>query len=209
MQSRRAEPYPDATPGARLNLREDHCIKMCMVQTMTRSPALPAPDLSALALAASKGGEQEFEALYRATVGLVHGLCLRLTADPGLAEECVQRTYIQAWRNLAGFRGDSAVTTWLHTIAVNEVRGHFRREKRHRESPAPAYATVEPEDRSLALERAIASLPDRARAVFVLVGIYGYSHQEVGTMLRIAVGTSKAHYHRARKALIATLGDRP
>ena len=91
---------------------------------------------------------------------------------------------------------------------MNEVRGQYRREHRHdlrtgEEEPA---APSTDQAGSLALERAIAQLPDRARSVFVLVGIYGYPHEESAAMLDIAVGTSKAHYHHARHQLRALLG---
>ena len=131
--------------------------------------------------AARLGDERAFERLYRETVGAVYGLCLRLTANPLLAEECVQQVYVQAWRN-------------LH---------RFRREKKHAADPLDPLEDPAGSDdaRTVDLERAIAALPDRARAVFVLVGIYGYSHEEAASMLGIATGTSKAHYHHARKQL--------
>lgn len=166
-------------------------------------------DTAALLEQARGGDQRAFETLYRATCGLVYGLCLRLTANPALAEECVQQTYVQAWRHLSAFRGDSSVSTWLHRIAVNEVRAQFRRESRHNletslEQPiAPGTEAGGVMD----LERAIATLPDRARAVFVLIGVYGHSHEEAAELLDMAVGTSKAHYHHARRQLKTLLGD--
>jgi RNA polymerase sigma-70 factor (ECF subfamily) len=153
--------------------------------------------------AARLGDERAFERLYRETVGAVYGLCLRLTANPPLAEECVQQVYVQAWRNLHRFRGDSALTTWLHRIAINEVRSQFRREKKHAADPLHPIddPAISDDAGTVDLERAITALPDRARAVFVLVGIYGYPHEEAASMLGIATGTSKAHYHHARKQL--------
>lgn len=160
--------------------------------------------------AARAGDQRAFERLYRSTVGPVYGLCLRLTANPTLAEECVQQVYVQAWRNLSKFRGDSAINTWLHRIAVNEVRGQFRKESRHELNRVDAeefVTTAVDQPASLDLERAIAALPERARSVFVLVGIYGYPHDQTAAMLDIAIGTSKAHYHHARRQLRALLGD--
>jgi RNA polymerase sigma-70 factor (ECF subfamily) len=182
-----------------------------MLQAMTRTdPAIERGEpLNATVQAAREGDPHAFEALYRTTVGTVYGLCLRLTADPTLAEECTQQCYVQAWRSLDKFRGASSVTTWLHRIAVNEVRGHFRRERRHDVARADEEPVSAPTDEGHArdLERAIATLPQRARSVFVLVGIYGYPHEEAARMLDIATGTSKAHYHRARRQLRALLGD--
>ena len=176
---------------------------------MTRAEPTLEPDIEGLLDAARTGDQRAFEAFYRATVGRVYGICLRLTGTRWLAEECVQQTYVQAWRNLSRFRGDSAVSTWLHRIAVNEVRGQHRKEQRHdhlphSEVPEAAHPTTHG---SIDLEQAIAHLPERARAVFVLVGIYGHTHDETATMLDMAVGTSKAHYHRARRQLRGHLGD--
>ena len=165
--------------------------------------------LGTLLESARQGDQRAFERIYRQTVDAVYGLCLRMTASPSLAEDCVQQTYLQAWRNLSRFRGDSTLSTWLHRIAVNEVRGHFRKEARHEldasdeeaSSPTPAFAD------DIDLERAIAGLPERNRAVFVLVGVYGYPHEEAASMLDMAVGTSKAHFHQARRRLQAHLGS--
>ncbi len=173
-------------------------------------PMVPAAEeQSRLVEAAQRGDQRAFERLYRTTVDAVYGLCLRMTANPSLAEDCVQQTYLQAWRNLSRFRGDSALSTWLHRIAVNEVRGHFRKEGRH-EVDSTDEEPLGPTSSSGAdidLERAIAELPERGRAVFVLVGVYGYPHEEAATMLDMAVGTSKAHFHQARRRLQERLGS--
>ena len=139
----------------------------------------------------------------------MYGLCLRMTASPSLAEDCVQQTYLQAWKNLSRFRGDSTLSTWLHRIAVNEVRGHFRKEARHTVDTADeeVSAPTASSGTDIDLERAIAELPARSRAVFVLVGIYGYPHHEAASMLDMAVGTSKAHFHQARRSLQERLGS--
>ena len=166
-----------------------------------------APDLRQLCALARDGDDRAFERLYRATVAAVHGLCLRMTADHALAEDCTQKTYLRAWQKLAQFRGDAAPTTWLHSIAVNEVLGGFRQEKRHR-SVAEVPDVIAPESTpDLDLERAIALLPERPRQVFVLHGVYGYGHEQTAGMLNMAVGTSKAHYHRARALLRAALQE--
>ncbi|MGE0622552.1 MAG: RNA polymerase sigma factor [Pseudomonadales bacterium] len=175
----------------------------------TDDPADSQVDTDSLLERARGGDQRAFEALYRETCGGVHGLCLRLTANRALAEECVQQTYIQAWRNLSSFRGASSVSTWLYRIAVNEVNAQYRRESRHALDTDLDLAVAPASDTGgiLDLERAVASLPDRARAVFVLVGVYGYPHEEAAALLDMAVGTSKAHYHHARQALKALLGD--
>jgi RNA polymerase sigma-70 factor (ECF subfamily) len=169
-------------------------------------------DIDALLPQALAGDQGAFEAIYRGTVGNVYGVCLRMTAERSVAEECTQRTFVKAWQGLSDFRGDSALATWLHRIAVNEVLALGRRERRrlqHLEVPDPdlisARSQASDPASAMDLERAIGLLPERARQVFVLYGIYGHSHEDTAAMLGIAVGTSKAHYHRARELLRGAL----
>ena len=149
-----------------------------------------------------------FEALYRRHVDKVYGLCLRMTGNVGEAEDCAQEAFIQAWKQLERFRGDSAFSTWLHRIAVNAVLGRMRKSKREQDrirvvaeqaemSPVAVADTGELRDLAEAVDR----LPQGARHVFVLNAVYGYSHEEASNMLGIAVGTSKAQLHRARRML--------
>ena len=162
---------------------------------------------------AQKSDTRAFEALYRMHVDRVHGLCLRMTGNQSEAEDCTQEAFIQAWSKLSKFRGDSSFATWLHRIAVNAVLGRMRKSKReqdriraaHEISSAPASMndTGELRDLSDAVDR----LPEGARHVFVLSGIYGYSHDEASDMLGIAVGTSKAQLHRARRLLAQQLSE--
>jgi RNA polymerase sigma-70 factor (ECF subfamily) len=157
------------------------------------------------------GDEAAFHALYRAEVGRVYALCLRLTGNRRDAEERTQDVFVQAWRRLSTFRGESAVSTWLHRMTVNlvltERRSTRRREQRvvAVEDPArverPGAESREPFAAGLDLERAIAQLPDGAREVFVLHDIEGYTHEEIGAACGIAEGTSKAQLFRARRLL--------
>ena len=170
---------------------------------------ISSTDIETLCDRAKNGDEAAFENLYRATVGKIYGLCLRMTTDPSLAEDCTQNTYVRAWQKLAGFRGESGFTTWLHRIAVNEVLGAYRREKRHQHEELDRVGLMgERTSVDIDLERAISTLPERARQVFVLFGIYGYGHKETAALLEIAEGTSKAHYHQARRLLQDMLGVR-
>ncbi len=180
-----------------------------MTELPSSSQRIAPTDADRLCERAKMGDESAFEALYEETVGKIYGLCLRMTADPSLAEDCTQNTYVQAWQKLAEFRGESGIATWLHRIAVNEVLGAHRREKRHRHEEMD-YLTLLGRNLSvdIDLERAISALPERARQVFVLFGIYGYGHKETASLLEIAEGTSKAHYHQARRLLQGTLGAR-
>lgn len=171
------------------------------VKTVTQDP----PDLPQLLEKARKGDMRAFEAIYRQCSGKVYGLCLRMTGDRGLAEDCVQETFVKAWRKLAGFRGESALGTWLHRIAVNEVLSIQRssgREAKYleavgREPQAGPAGTSDAID----IEAAILRLPEGARNVFVLCGIHGYQHKEAAEFLGLAPGTCKAQLHRARRLL--------
>jgi RNA polymerase sigma-70 factor (ECF subfamily) len=157
---------------------------------------------------AREGDRAAFEQLYRTYCGRIYGLCLRLTRDAGVAEDCTQETFISAWRNLARFEGRSALGTWLHRIAVNVAlargrRGHLEvvPPPENDERPEPAAAIIDDDTPPIDVERAIAKLPEGARHVLVLYGIYGYTHEEAADMLGIAVGTCKAQLHRARRLL--------
>ena len=184
-------------------------MQLVMKELPIPSDGITQADVERLCEQAKLGDESAFEGLYRATVGKIYGLCLRMTADPGLAEDCTQNAYVRAWQKLAEFRGDSGITTWLHRIAVNEVLSAHRREKRHQHEEADLQKLIGANfSVDVDLERAIVALPERARQVFVLFGIYGYGHKETADLLEIAEGTSKAHYHQARRLLQGTLGER-
>ncbi len=168
---------------------------------------------AALVARAQGGDTRAFEALYREHVDRVYGLCLRMTGNVGEAEDCAQEAFIQAWEKLAKFRGDSAFGTWMHRIAVNSVLGRIRKSKREQDriqvvaemgsSPASIGDSGNLRDLSDAIDR----LPEGARHVFVLNAVYGYSHQESSDMLGIAVGTTKAQLHRARRLLAQQLEE--
>jgi len=162
---------------------------------------------------AQRSDARAFEALYRLHVDKIYGLCLRMTGNVSEAEDCTQEAFIQAWNKMAKFRGDSAFATWLHRVAVNTVLGRIRKSKREQER-IQAVSDVQPvrvetgdtgELRDLA--EAVNKLPERARHVFVLNAVYGYSHEEAAGMLGIAAGTSKAQLHRARRLLAQQLEE--
>lgn len=162
---------------------------------------------------AQRGDSAAFEALYRTHVDKIYGLCLRMTGNVAEAEDCTQDAFIQAWRKLDKFRGQSAFGTWLHSVAVNTVLGRMRKARRERDRiqavsdvlPAPDATGDSGVLRDL--EDAMQKLPSGARHVFVLHAVYGYSHIETGDMLGIAVGTSKAQLHRAKRLLAQLLNQ--
>lgn len=169
----------------------------------------------ALVQRARSGDTRAFERLYRDHVGKVYGLCLRMTRDPALAEDCAQETFVNAWRALERFETRSSFGTWLHRIAVNVALA-----KRRKMSLVMAAAqsediedevvetewTLETPLEVQEIEKAISDLPEGARDVVVLYAIYGYSHAEAAEMLGLAEGTCKAQLHRARGLLRERLG---
>jgi len=177
----------------------------------TESPRQPSDDVEAIR-AALAGDRRAFEGLYRAHVGRVHALCLRLSANAATAEELTQEAFVRAWQRLATFRGDSAFATWLHRLAVNVVFDHQRAQRpwyrrtaslddeRDAVDALPDRSSASPGDRH-DLEAAIRRLPRGARTVFVLHDVEGWQHDEIAARAGIAVGTSKAHLHRARTLL--------
>ncbi len=156
---------------------------------------------------AQNGEKAAFETLYRQHVGRVYALCLRMTGQAALADDCVQEAFIRAWQKLPGFRGQSAFGTWIHRIAVNQVLGHKRSSRRqgaHLEllaSQMTDASTPAPDTAGFDIEIAITKLPAGARDVLLLCGVAGFTHEEASSMLGIAVGTSKAQLHRARRLL--------
>lgn len=166
----------------------------------------------ALVQRARTGDTRAFERLYREHSGKVYGLCLRMTRDTGLAEDCTQETFINAWRALDRFETRSSLGTWLHRIAVNVTLA-----KRRKASPvidsaqtddelAESEWTLETPLEVDEIETAIGNLPEGARDVLILHAIYGYSHSEAAQMLGVAEGTCKAQLHRARGLLRDRLG---
>ena len=172
-----------------------------------------AGDDSSLAARACQGDTRAFEQLYRRYVARVNAVCLRLAGNRALAEECTQDAFVKAWQSLDGFRGDASFGTWVHRIAVNTVLERHRTQLRQ-----AAWVTSGDDDlmesvagqdaepgHGLDLEQCIAELPPAARMVFVLFDVEGHSHEEIAGMTGLAVGTSKAHLHRARQILRARL----
>jgi RNA polymerase sigma-70 factor (ECF subfamily) len=152
---------------------------------------------------------QAFEHLYRQHVGRVYAVCLRMVANVRQAEELTQKAFVLVWEKLPLFRGESAFSSWLHRVAVNTVLAELRADHRRTqrvfgtEDPAVFETAPPPPPAGLQgdLDQAIAGLPPQARAVFVLHDVEGWQHQEIATQLGVAVGTSKAQLHRARKLL--------
>jgi len=174
----------------------------------------PAP-LSdhALAIAAGEGDMQAFELLYERHHRRVYSLCLRMTQNPVEAEDLAQEAFIQLFRKIGSFRGDSAFTTWLHRLTVNQCLMHFRKksvklEKTTEEGDTPVQIVRGTENPNsmpvldrIALDNALKQLPTGYRTVFVLHDVEGHEHEEIAKILGVAVGTSKSQLHKARMKL--------
>lgn len=164
--------------------------------------------------AAAAGDRHAFQRLYRLHVGRVHGAVYRLAGyDHARAEDLTQDAFIRAWQKLPGFRHESAFGTWLYRLAVNVALMDIRArgadpvsmldDDHLPETGETPFCAAEREE----LERAIGQLPPRARAVLVLHDIEGWRHEDIGSELGMAVGTSKAQLHRARGLLRKVLGE--
>lgn len=167
-----------------------------------------AQDETSLLVARAQAGDRAaFALLYRGHVARVHALCRRMLGDAGLAEELTQDTFVTAWKQLHSFRGEARFSTWLHRVAVNTVlswqrrNGPWLRWLRSDRDELPEQPVHESPGAARDLELAIARLPMRARQVFVLVDVEGYTHEEAGAALGINPGTSKSQLFRARELL--------
>ena len=167
----------------------------------------------ALAQKASTGDMQAFEQLYQRHNRRVYSLCLRMTQNVSEAEDLAQEVFIQLFRKIGSFRGESAFTTWLHRLTVNQVLMHFRKrsvrdEKTTEEGETPEQIVKGTENPNampvvdrIALDKAIGQLPPGYKMVFTLHDIEGHEHEEIARMLGVSVGTSKSQLHKARMKL--------
>ena len=154
-------------------------------------------------------------ALYDAHVDRVYRLAYRLAGDDALAQDFTQETFIRVFERLDTFRGESALSTWLHAITTSVVLNGLRKVKRFHQREADlevadgvsvARRQSEP-DLKLRLQQAIDALPDGYRTVFVMHDVEGYTHEEIGVALGVETGTSKAQLSRARAKLREALAD--
>lgn len=166
---------------------------------------------------AQRGEEQAFEAIYNAHKRRVYYLCLRMIGNTAEAEELTQEAFMQVFRKIQTFRGDSSFSTWLHRVSVNVVLMKLRKktpneipidsEDENQEFSAPPKEFGAPDltltglvDR-VTLDRAVAELPPGCRQVFLLHDVMGCEHNEIAAMLDYSVGNSKSQLHKARMRL--------
>lgn len=169
-----------------------------------------------------KRGEQSaLRALYEQHGKRVYALCYRLSGDAEIAEDITQEVFVQVWQKIHNFRGDSKFSTWLHSVASNVAIGQMRKQKSWWRSWFGSDEQNETELANIAitddatnfdlsrsgLDKHIANLPEQARMVFVLFAVEGWRHEEISKELNIAVGSSKAQYHRAKQLLQQALNE--
>jgi len=172
---------------------------------------------------AQRGDEEAFRALYEAHRRRVYSLCLRMTGDTAEAEDLTQDAFLQLFRKISTFRGESAFTTWLHRLVVNVVLMHLRKKGIQKVSlDEPDTSQDEPVKRDfgdhdrrllgsvdrIQLTRAIESLPHGYRTVFVLHDVEGYEHNEIAEIMNCSIGNSKSQLHKARLKLRELLRSR-
>jgi RNA polymerase sigma-70 factor (ECF subfamily) len=165
---------------------------------------------------AKQGDAEAFEVLYNLHKRRVYSLCLRMTANTAEAEDLAQEAFLQLFRKIGTFRGESAFSTWLHRMAVNVVLMRLRKkglpvvpledtpeteeEAPKKELGAPDAVLAGSIDR-LQLERAVAALPPGYRMIFVLHDVEGYEHNEIASIVGCSIGNSKSQLHKARMKL--------
>jgi RNA polymerase sigma-70 factor (ECF subfamily) len=162
---------------------------------------------------AAAGDVTAFEEIYRTYHRRVYSLCFRMIRNAADAEDLTQTVFVQLFRKLKSFRGESTFYTWLHRLTMNEVLMHLRKPAVRREQATDddsVLAEVEagnqlPSRTSLidriSLKEAIWKLSPGYRAVFILHDVAGYEHQQIGRILGCSVGTSKSQLHKARLRL--------
>jgi RNA polymerase sigma-70 factor (ECF subfamily) len=174
---------------------------------------------------AQAGDADAFATLFHAHKARIYSLCLRMTNNAAEAEDLTQDAFLQVFRKIATFRGDSAFSTWLHRIAVNTVLMHFRKKSLTQVSLDEPYSNSDgakirreygAQDNCLAgcvdrvaLNNAIKDLPQGYRTIFVLHEIEGYEHQEIAEMLGCSVGNSKSQLHKAKLRIREILAQTP
>jgi RNA polymerase sigma-70 factor, ECF subfamily len=168
---------------------------------------------------AKQGDAEAFQALYDRHKRRVYSLCLRMTANTAEAEDLTQEAFLQLYRKIATFRGESAFSTWLHRLSVNVVLMHLRKKGLavvsleettqagggEEDTPKKDFGA---EDVVLAgsidrlqLQRAVESLPPGYRTIFVLHDVEGYEHNEIAGIVGCSIGNSKSQLHKARMKL--------
>jgi RNA polymerase sigma-70 factor, ECF subfamily len=190
-------------------------------QTLSRPGGPVKPESTTLSEAirlAQLGDAAAFETIYQLHSRRVYALCLRMTGDPVEAEDLTQDAFLQLFRKIHTFRGESAFSSWLHRLTANIVLMRFRKKRpvpasldeitsADGEKDRPAFEIGGPDLRlagvfdRMNLHTAIEELPEGYRSMFLLHDVQGYEHKEIANMLDCSIGNSKSQLHKARKRL--------
>src|SRR6266481_3872772 len=195
-------------------------VATCVISA-TATNMIPASDETnrpeserSLVQRAQSGDEEAFATLFQGHKKRVYSVCLLMTKDIAEAEDLTQEAFLQVFRSVGSFRGDSAFSTWLYRVAVNTVLMKLRRRKSppvlsldepvSSESPSLRrdFGKSDPHlsgavDR-LALRRALQELPEGCRKIFALHEVEGYQHHEIAQLLHCSIGNSKSQLHKAK-----------
>ena len=195
------------------------------LHTPTACPPVPQPQsgsaqksLDEVVRLAQQGDAEAFEAIYKQYSRRVYALCLRMLGDPTEAEDVVQEAFLQLFRKIHTFRGESAFSSWLHRLTANIVLMRFRKKRPHTVSldeltrgdednggTVREFGAPDPRMRSLVdrvnLQRAIRRLPAGYKRMLLLHDLDGYEHNEIAAILNCSVGNSKSQVHKSRKKL--------
>jgi RNA polymerase sigma-70 factor (ECF subfamily) len=184
--------------------------------------AQPVPQ-SQLVARAQRGDEQAFEMLFNKYKHRVYCLCLRMTRNPEQAEDLSQDAFLQLFRRISTFRGESAFSTWLHRLAVNVVLMHLRKKQlplvpidsgdAGQEEPVRHEYGIDDPRLTGAIDRiriaqALSQLPKGYRTTFLFHDVHGYEHYEIAELRDCSVGNSKSQLHKARRKLRALLSEK-
>jgi RNA polymerase sigma-70 factor, ECF subfamily len=186
--------------------------------------ALRTDSEAGLVKRAQRGDSDAFANIFHVHKPRVYSLCLRMTNNVAEAEDLTQEAFLQVFRKLPTFRGDSALSTWMYRVAVNTVLMYFRKRGRPQLSlDEPSNQNVKTRKREyglddqrlvtsvdrIALARAIKELPDGYRTIFLLHEVEGYEHREIARLLKCSVGNSKSQLHKARLKMREILSHLP
>jgi RNA polymerase sigma-70 factor, ECF subfamily len=170
---------------------------------------------------AQEGDADAFATLFHNHKARIYSVCLRMTSNTAEAEDLTQDAFLQVFRKLSTFRGDSALSTWLYRIAVNTVLMHFRKKVLRQISLDEPYNQDAKQVRReygscddrlagsvdrIAMARAIKELPVGYRTIFLLHEVEGYEHQEIAELLGCSIGNSKSQLHKAKLRIRELLG---
>jgi len=214
------------SPKPERRLRRDGSTRRASASTIrSPHPSQPGkplkPDAASLKHAislAQKGDAAAFETIYQLHCRRVYALCLRMVGDPTEAEDLTQEAFLQLFRKIHTFRGESAFSSWLHRLTANIVLMRFRKKRPiavsldeitrpDDERDRPTLEIGGPDLRLIGvfdrvnLQTAVQQLPEGYRSMFLLHDVQGFEHNEIATMLGCSVGNSKSQLHKARKRL--------